>query len=181
MNAGRERGWYHSTWPGPASAPVGLLGGLAGPQVDGRQLVQTEKLRDLSGVERVVAAHAVEDGGATVARRPGVGDANRRRIEIVQGPPIEAVAHDAPGRVERSGELLARAWMSQVVLPAQLVGRCERRALAAWFFEHAAQPIHAGSGHVGSQRPNGGMLGTSSQGQLVRRQVLDRITNARCV
>src|SRR5688572_17632096 len=79
--------------------------GRGPPQIDLRETVRPEELRDLAAVEGVVRQHPHEHRlpGVPLRRRPSL--AREFLEEHRSGPPLEASLDDPPGRFERADDL----------------------------------------------------------------------------
>jgi drug/metabolite transporter (DMT)-like permease len=97
-------------------------GRLAAPEVDLGETGGPQQLRDLARVEGVVGEEPVEDRHPGVAPDPVAERPLDLGREHGRRPPDEARVHHAPRRVEGGHELVRRARLVEVVLPA-LEGR----------------------------------------------------------
>src|SRR5215218_484665 len=76
------------------------------PEVDLGEAVEAQQLRDLTRVKRIVGEQPVEHRCARVDDRHALERALRRDRQLVGRPPLEGLAHDDEGRIERPGKLL---------------------------------------------------------------------------
>ena len=153
---------------------------LPGSDVEWRQPVAPEDLRDLTPVMDVMLQHVPDDPAATT--RPSAaldGD-----LEVVGRPTPQTVVDEAPGTLETIDELRSRPRTAFVVFPAGVLDgyAWTRRAIdpehdserGLAFAEHVVEPTRTRARDVAGQLPHGPLMWRRPQRELLECEVTER-------
>ena len=149
------------------------------PEVDRREAVDPEELRDLAGMERVVAAQPVQDRCSRVVLDDIAQPALERDPEIVDRPARESSRPRSPtsSRAPRRARRRDRGVFG-LVLPAHPARIGERRAVRTALAEDVAEPVHPCAGTVRGELPDRPVVGAGTDRELLVGQVADAVAQS---